>query len=282
MWNEIINFDKGTTVNEAASILGIDKWQAVKQPCFDKNEKPIDGLFYLENSETEEVITTRGIGSSYKESTHEQMLNFFKTLMENTDDLHLTSGIAIKPGSHIILNATWKRELEIDTEKIIKPNLIYVINHSGKDANRIIQMNRCLWCQNQLSMLLKNRNKDSISIRHSNKQDEVVKQVMQSLLTLKEQLQENLELYRLWNRTYITKDTFDQLVNALLETKDAKVENVKLYQQLENNFYYGDGSRGGKTLFDFINAVTEQLRDIDYKDITRKVKSELLGSSYNR
>jgi hypothetical protein len=279
-WNQIIEFDKGTTVNEAANLLGIDKWQAVKQSCFDKNGNEIEGLFYLENSETEEVITKTGIGKFYQESTHEQMLNFFKTLMENTEELELTSGIAIRPGTHIILNATWTKELEIDTEKIIKPNLVYVINHSGKDANRIVQLSRCLWCQNQLSMLIKNRS-ENVSIRHSRKQDEIVEKALKSLLTLKQELQENLEMYRVWNKTYITKDTFDQLVNALLDTKDAKVESVKLYKQLENNFYYGQGC-AGKTVLDFINAVTQNLRDIEYKEVVNKVKSELLGSSFNR
>jgi Domain of unknown function (DUF932) len=276
-----IKFELGTTVKQAGELLGIDLWEAKKVSCFDKNSQPISGLFYLENSQSEKIINTKSVGKVYQESSHSDMLNFFNSLLENNSNLILDSGIVLGGGTNIILQARWNKDLEVTENHIINPAISYIIDHSGLKANRIVQISKCLWCCNQLPMLLSNKRSQLIKFGHYKNQNAVIEQATNTYLSLEQELEENLALYRQWSKTYISKETFDQLVNALLICKDAKLEKPEVYLKLEEKFYYGDGCKGS-TLWDFINCVTEYCRDINYRDLQNKIKSELLGSSYLR
>lgn len=242
-------------ITPISSLEDITRFNVVKEPVFDSQNKRIEGLFSLMRDDTRQHIGV--CKGKYRPIQIDEMLDILDTSTSQLGNIKHTGYITSNNGRRVVIQSEIDKPLNISNDQV---NGVFftVIDNTGMNANRVIPSTIRLICTNQLHLVKRHAGRVD-GLRHAATFNEKVIHLTNTIRQNIQAINNFSQTAETLRSTKFSDNEMLQLVEKLLPSAPGKEDSSQLLNKradIIQRFFNGSGNEG-KTRWDALNAFTE-------------------------
>lgn len=267
--------------NEIYKALELDTYEPVLVP-----DKEVENRYRIERSDTNKVLKiNRAVSKQFKLLSNKKILEIGTKLLEDNENLVITSASSKNYGENIFLEARIKdfvvnKELEqIQGIGKVEPNLF--INIPVVGSINFITSAYQIFCSNQVIALSSNPLTKAVSIKHNQDVEEQIDNVLVNFQNIEQEFNQILNQLAVFKEFNLTDEDYNNYLGSLFSVSDITKDKPRLYKTLCDKYLNAPNSSPGNLLGAY-NSITNYIATNNYKNTELKYFSKLPTSTqYN-
>ena len=267
--------------NEIYKALELNTYEPVLVP-----DKEVENRYRIERSDTNKVLKiNRAVSKQFKVLSNKKILEIGTKLLEDNENLVITSASSKNYGENIFLEAKIKDfKVNEELEQIqgigkVEPNLF--INIPVLGSINFITSAYQIFCQNQVIALSSNPLTKAVSIKHNQDVEEQIDNVLVNYQNIETEFNNILNQLAVFKEFNITDEDYNDYLGSLFSVSDITKDKPRLYKTLCDKYLNAPNSSPGNLLGAY-NSITNYIATNSYKNTELKYFSKLPTSNqYN-